>query len=354
MGSSVSVVQSINDEQLLEETRKFLLQDQVSFDKVLKSMCSVKAESISNKTIQSTEPHPVIPSFDSSSGDGDPGNFIFDGSKVTGVSTEIANEITLMRSNPRDYTKYLKELLARFVTDTAYSLDDPRVRYMTTEGKSAVIEAIEALNQTSPLGKINPSSLLEKAAIDHCKDMEKTKDLRGHTGSDGSEARQRISRYGKYEVICGECIDYGMQTARNIIIHLLIDDGVSDRGHRINLLERQYTIVGAAYGPHTIYTTCCVMDFAGGILEFNDIINHDMTCECNNINDIENNTNIIKIINTIVGKGEQKNEIIKNCIERLANNTSIKIMFKYKHTDKKCEIEYIGTNGTEIATYSWS
>jgi uncharacterized protein YkwD len=45
---------------------------------------------------------------------------------------------------------------------------------------------------------------------------------------------------------------------------LLIDDGVSSRGHRKNLLNGAYHKIGVATGTHPEYGHLCVMDFAGG------------------------------------------------------------------------------------------
>ena len=48
----------------------------------------------------------------------------------------------------------------------------------------------------------------------------------------------------------------------------LVDYGVEDRGHRQNLLNPAWRYVGIACGPHTVYGTMCVMDFAASYRDF--------------------------------------------------------------------------------------
>jgi hypothetical protein len=50
---------------------------------------------------------------------------------------------------------------------------------------------------------------------------------------DGSSIPDRVSRYGEWEAKVGENCDYSSATeGMQIIINLLIDDGIEDRGHR--------------------------------------------------------------------------------------------------------------------------
>jgi uncharacterized protein YkwD len=52
-----------------------------------------------------------------------------------------------------------------------------------------------------------------------------------------------------------------------VVLQLLIDDGVRNRGHRKTLLDRDYAVAGAACGPHREYQQICVIDFAASYSE---------------------------------------------------------------------------------------
>jgi len=65
-------------------------------------------------------------------------------------------------------------------------------------------------------------------------------DLSGHTGSDGSSMSGRLERYGDWNGKIGENCDFGNSTGRDIVISLIVDDGVSNRGHRNNLFSSDF------------------------------------------------------------------------------------------------------------------
>jgi uncharacterized protein YkwD len=90
-----------------------------------------------------------------------------------------------------------------------------------------------------------------------------------HTGSDGTRVNNRIERYGQWRGICGENIMYGPSTARDIVVSLIIDDGVADRGHRRAIFTPDYTTVGTAFGYHSEYGIMCVQNFAAVYTEGN-------------------------------------------------------------------------------------
>jgi len=126
-----------------------------------------------------------------------------------------------------------------------------------------VDEAIDFLKQVKRMSALKASEGLFLAAKDHVEDTGK-KGLVGHDGSDGSTAVQRMERYGKWEKTAGENVAYGVDKARDIVIQLIVDDGVPGRGHRANIFNADYRAVGVAMGSHRTYRSMCVIDFAGG------------------------------------------------------------------------------------------
>lgn len=179
------------------------------------------------------------------------------------LEKEVIYEINLFRSNPSEYAeKYIAPLAKYYDKKVLHYPGDKSI--MTQEGVSALRECLRALRNATPAPVLYPDKLLTQAANDHQKDQAKTGKT-GHIGKDRSNSKDRIERYGTWQVRIAENIAYGNTSAQQIVIFLLIDDGVKSRGHRANLLQADFRSVGVACGTHPRYNTMCVMDFAGGV-----------------------------------------------------------------------------------------
>ena len=82
------------------------------------------------------------------------------------------------------------------------------------------------------------------------------KGYQGHKGF-----KQRFSPLMTKYTEVGENIYYGQYTPLEIVIQLLIDEGIEDLGHRKNLLSPKFNSVGVAIKPHKTYDYNCVMGF---------------------------------------------------------------------------------------------
>ena len=74
----------------------------------------------------------------------------------------------------------------------------------------------------------------------------------------------RIERYGKWSITCGENLSFGQKSGKDIITQLLIDDGVANRGHRGNIFNNVFGVIGTHYGEHKQYEAMCTIDYCGG------------------------------------------------------------------------------------------
>ncbi|HYQ58167.1 MAG TPA: CAP domain-containing protein [Draconibacterium sp.] len=179
------------------------------------------------------------------------------------LEKEVIYEINMFRSKPAEYSeKYIAPLAKYYERKVLHYPGDKSI--MTQEGFSALQECVRVLKKASPAPVLYPDNLLTKAANDHQKDQAKTGQT-GHIGRDRSNSKDRIERYGKWQVRIAENIAYGNTSAQQIVIFLLIDDGVKNRGHRTNLLQPDFKSIGVSCGTHPRYDTMCVMDFAGGM-----------------------------------------------------------------------------------------
>jgi len=175
---------------------------------------------------------------------------------------EIVEELSLARTQPKKYVEFLEAHLKLFTDDGDYL--EGKVHIRTKEGKAAVTEAIEFLKKVKPLPAMKPSEELAMAADDHVKDTG-PKGITGHDGTDKSKPTERIARHGKVKRTSGENIAYGPDKPRAIVMQLIIDDGVKDRGHRKNIFSADFLLAGVATGAHSKYGTMCVMDFADAV-----------------------------------------------------------------------------------------
>lgn len=181
------------------------------------------------------------------------------------IEKEIIFEINKLRSNPAQYAnEYIAPLAKNYQHNLLYYPGDKPLR--TREGVSALRECVRELKKHQPLPLVYPSRGLTRAAEDHVNDQSRTGRV-GHNGSDRSNSKIRIERYGQWKVRIAENIAYGGITAKQIVIYLLIDDGVRDRGHRKTFLHPDFNEVGVAVGDHPEYGIMSVMDFAGVFIE---------------------------------------------------------------------------------------
>jgi len=183
---------------------------------------------------------------------------------LTPLEKKIVFETNKLRSNPAKYAEeYIEPLAENYKQKLLYYPGDKPL--MTREGVSALHECVRALKKQPALPVMHPNAGLSRAAEDHVKDQSRSGKT-GHSGRDRSTSRERMERYGDWNIRIAENIAYGGISARQVVIYLLIDDGIKSRGHRKNFLHPDLRIVGVATGSHTTYGNMTVLDFAG---EFN-------------------------------------------------------------------------------------
>ncbi len=177
------------------------------------------------------------------------------------VEQNLIVEHNRVRQNPQSYIPLLEARLANMNSQGNISNGCGRnCTLMTNEGKPAVEEAIRFLRNQAAVGALTPSVNAAQAAKAHAVDQ--SDGSIGHNGSDGSRPSDRLTRFGVTNVGTGENIAYGPSTAEDIMINLIVDDGVPDRGHRTNIFRPSWEKAGAGCGSHEVYRVVCVINYA--------------------------------------------------------------------------------------------
>jgi uncharacterized protein YkwD len=175
------------------------------------------------------------------------------------ASGDVLSALNRARTDPAGFVTVLQQHRAR-LHDKRYLKPGTHTWIITQEGAAAVDEAIEALRHTPPLPPLTVNPALALAALDHVTWQGPRGEI-GHQGDGGASPSERLRKRGVAPRASGESISYGPDGLQ-IVIDLIVDDGVPSRGHRKTIFNPRFQQVGIAIGPHRRYGTMCVMDFA--------------------------------------------------------------------------------------------
>lgn len=155
---------------------------------------------------------------------------------LTAMDKEMIKEINFVRQYPSVYADIISKHLA----------EEAKLYGGLSKAKyNASIELINELKTIKPAQLLYHKKCVYEAALKHGEDCKK-RGFTAHTGSDGSSPFDRIAEACN-NLKGNENIVGGKKDARTLVIQLLIDDGISSRGHRYNILDPSWKFVGC-YG----------------------------------------------------------------------------------------------------------
>ncbi len=183
--------------------------------------------------------------------------------KPTAFERGVVQEMSDLRVRPRAYAEHLRDQREYF---QGFLWKRPgRVPLRTEEGVAALDEAIAFLETVRPVGPLRFNEGLARAARLHAQDIGPRGSIE-HLGTDGTRLSVRLNRLGTWHGTIGENIGTLEEDPRQVVIQLLVDDGVPGRGHRHNLFNQDFHQAGAGHAPHREYRVVTVIDYADGFV----------------------------------------------------------------------------------------
>lgn len=129
------------------------------------------------------------------------------------------------------------------------------------EANTAEAKSLETdLLQLKQLPFLMPDEGLFIMSKAHAADLAKRGGVISHVSVDGKDFQQRFTAAGFYRR-GAENIFYGSPNALEALIILLLDHGVSDKGHRINLLDPHFNLMGASFSTVSPQKIVAVQEF---------------------------------------------------------------------------------------------
>ena len=155
-------------------------------------------------------------------------------------------------ANCRRAEKEVLEVLnhIRAHPDVVLSKDLPLYLDSSKTKKTAYVVSLMAdLRKSKPTEILLRSATLDSLAMQHARDMGNTGKT-GHTGSGGKTFSVRTRNILQSIDDIAESLQYGYDKGGDIVMDLLIDEGVSGTGHRKQIPDANYKYVGIAVFPH--------------------------------------------------------------------------------------------------------
>ncbi len=178
--------------------------------------------------------------------------FLYD-SKIdtAAVNTELLNtgkDVTYMNASEKamlkeiNFVRVYPKVYAQFVS--IYLADESRrMGGLTNSMYTAGIELIEELKKMDTLSILQPNRCVSEAARMHGMDCQ-VRGFPDHVGSDKSMPWDRIKRRCNGLVGNENLVGNPSPHPRIPVILLLLDPGISDRGHRYNMLDKNWKYAG--------------------------------------------------------------------------------------------------------------
>jgi len=178
------------------------------------------------------------------------------------LKSKLIEEHNKLRQEPKSYINLLKKHLEQ-IKDNTLTIPN-EIKMKLSEGESSYYDAISFLQNQNSCKPMEYNDQISLAATDHAVDIG-SNGFFSHDSSDGKNTAERIEKYIEWDGACCESIEFGNRSAENILISLLVDDGIEHRPHRKNMFSEELNYFGVGVSEHKTYGVVTVIDYLAGI-----------------------------------------------------------------------------------------
>ena len=180
------------------------------------------------------------------------------------IQKDLFIELNNLRKDPKSYIPLIEEEMKSLKKNDVLKRKDSNLQIQTMEGKEAYLDAIKFLEYQQPVPPLKEESRLSSAAMDLVNDIGK-RGIVSHQDQYGQYVSERIEKYCEWDYSAGEVIEVSSRNPQDILISLIVDDGLKNRPDRISLFNQNYNFVGIGCGEHSEYEIVTVIVFTGSI-----------------------------------------------------------------------------------------
>lgn len=161
---------------------------------------------------------------------------------------DVLSHLNDLRTHPRRWGRLVDSLITLWDEGKP-----PRMlqHLLGSEGVQLLYEVKSYIDTVTPQEPLRTADCLKRAAHTHARDVARHPNGNPHVGSNGHTLERRILAECERIRAFGECIDMLSPHGSTVILRLLFDPDVPDRGHRRQLFEPDYSLVGIAGAPCT-------------------------------------------------------------------------------------------------------
>ena len=153
------------------------------------------------------------------------------------IQKDLYIELNNLRKNPKSYIPLIEAEMKLLKKNNILKKNDSNLQIQTIEGKDAYLDAIKFLEHQQPVPPLNEESRLSSAAMDLVKDLGE-RGIVSHQDQYGQFVSERIEKYCEWDYSASEVIEVSSKNPQDILISLLVDDGLRNRPDRNTLFNR--------------------------------------------------------------------------------------------------------------------